>query len=112
MFVHIQLSLVQFNRFVLQNKKYAKYINVTKKFSKVQEGSKMTIRSSSQLPPSKYKKCFLIKKAQQYTHKTHSTFRKMIKELITILVVINSSSFFLFVIHLLLILYHQVANFF
>ena len=47
----INQSINLFICFVLQNKKYTNICE--KKFSKAQEGSEMTIRSSSQLPPSK-----------------------------------------------------------
>ena len=47
----INQSINLFICFVLQNKKYTNIYE--KKFSKAQEGSEMTIRSSSQLPPSK-----------------------------------------------------------
>ena len=42
-------SINLFICFVLQNEKYTNICE--KKFSKAQEGSEMTIRSSSQLPP-------------------------------------------------------------
>ena len=64
----INKSINLFICFVLQNKKYTNICE--KKFSKAQEGSKMTIRSSSQLPPSiQWKKNFFIRKTQQYTYK-------------------------------------------
>ena len=44
-------SINLFICFVLQNEKYIN--KCEKNFSKAQEGSEMTIRSSSQLPPSK-----------------------------------------------------------
>ena len=47
----INQSINLFICFLLQNEKYTNICE--KKFSKAQEGSEMTIRSSSQLPPSK-----------------------------------------------------------
>ena len=47
----INQSIYLFICFVLQNEKHTNICE--KKFSKAQEGSEMTIRSSSQLPPSK-----------------------------------------------------------
>ena len=47
----INQSINLFICFVLQNEKYSNICE--KKFSKAHEGSEMTIRSSSQLPPSK-----------------------------------------------------------
>ena len=49
--VSINQSINLFICFVLQNEKYTNICE--KKFSKAQEGSEMTIQSSSQLPPSK-----------------------------------------------------------
>ena len=50
--LNINQSINLFICFVLQNEKYTN-ICEKKKFSKAQEGSEMTIRSSSQLPHSK-----------------------------------------------------------
>ena len=56
-FIHNKDILIKYQSinlficFVLQNEKYTNICE--KKFSKAQEGSEMTIRSSSQLPPSK-----------------------------------------------------------
>ena len=55
-------------------------MNMTKNFSKAQESSKMTIQSSSQLPPlNSGTKKIMYQKTQQYTYKKHRTFQKMIK---------------------------------
>ena len=66
----INKSINLFICFVLQNKKYTNICE--KKFSKAQEGSKMTIRSSSQLPPSIQweKKFFLSEKHSSTLTKT------------------------------------------
>ena len=81
----INQSINLFICFVLQNEKYTNICE--KKFSKAQEGSEMTIRSSSQLPPSKYwdkidkkKNFFFLYQKNTAVHlQKHSTFRKTMK---------------------------------
>ena len=79
----INQSINLFICFVLQNEKYTNICE--KKFSKAQEGSKMTIRSSSQCLPlnsgtkKKKKKIFFYQKNTAVHLQKHSTFRKTMK---------------------------------